>query len=447
MTATLDSAERAAFETAWALVRRSAPGLAALLDLHGEATLGEHIAALSRPEGPSASHAPLVGPALVAGHLGVESRPQSIQATLLGRLGGRGDGRILLCGTVSLRSWSHPRGVVASLGATGPVAPDGLARLSGFPHRLTDRAALAAPAMDPTRLVAGGERLDQARRAGLAVVARELARFGEGDFPAQALRVNAALARRLVPSAPEIEVATLEIVAAGALARELSDPDSPLGVLLFDPPVRKRFLDRIGVGPPLFFGLDARGRRVGLPVVDGALQSGAGEIPLSEKKLVAALAAGALIPGSRLCLAALGLAGLDLAGGRYMLDYLPRFLTAAREALGAGRRAEKLAAIRTGLFLDAVSPLWFRDGQGRLAPAGLLELLAANGPANGAGGALKAALTIALDAVTLREGVESGLAETLAGTPPFVGMGLDVLYRALAKRARPECTLEAAVNA
>ncbi|MEW5772523.1 MAG: hypothetical protein AB1916_03275 [Thermodesulfobacteriota bacterium] len=418
---------------------------------------------------------------------------QGTLLTALPALLGDASGRavpVLACGAVPLGSFTFPRGVLlARRPAPGPeddsrAWPAGL-KVPLFPWKYRYTQVLAAPPLTREQLVrarSAAAGLFQAGSIGRAearaldvILAEDYGHPAVLSLPCysdQAAVLNSRLWGRLFrdPEAgngSRLVYLELERLAARLLARDLADPRSLFHAVLLDPGLRGAVLESLdravgcwdlerlaglaagkgngqgadalrGSGTAFFWGRDGKGRKVPLHLAREAgrtwlrgrgLGEEAVEVELAAESLVAALAAGRILPGLFAAYGCLALArGVRCLGGVYQADYLPtmrRGLAAALASVGDAERSRAVAAAPAGELAAGPEFLFSRFAEGSLYPAGPVEILAAGG--------LARAMVEQCGAMTLEEALRAGLAELYAEFTPLPERDQD--WRAVAAPA------------
>ncbi len=397
--------------------------------------------------------------ALTANHHGLDTHPQSVQGVLAYALGSAGACPVLACGMVPLASFSYPRGLTLARPDPATGAPP---RVPLFPASMRYVLVHAAPPLTADMARRALKRVRAMPGAGQATAAEAdfMARFIEADcldpavlalprYVDQAVVLQARLLERLLPDGPTVMVLELEDLAVDLLLDDLAGPggrDALAASLCLDPRIRSMVLEaldgvegcwslekldrlasrggdheaRSGAGTALFWGLDAKGRRVpmacsahgggavlrGLSVASGDEPPEALEVPLRADALRQALAQGRLAPGLMLSYAVVGFArGLRCCGGVFQSDYMLAMRRGLAEVLrtrGARAEAEAVAAVPVDNFIAGPEVAFLRAHDG-LRPAGLVELAARGGMDAGAMGAA--------GRLTLRQGLLAGLVD------------------------------------
>ena len=373
---------------------------------------------------------------LTANHHGVDTFAQSLQGTLALGLGVRrlspADASavvVLACAAIPLNNLTYPRGLLGySRGATGRVP----VRLPVFPDRYKRDLVHTCAAFDAgmvTRAAGRAEGLGRdgslhpaSAAAARALLEEDYARDAVLSLPGysqQATVLNAALWRRQFrtpASMPALVYLDLEAVAGELLAGDLEREGSLAHAVFLDPAVRRAVVTGLdgaracwnrrslasraageGGGPAgsvLLWGLDRRGRRVPLDLLENPRGparlvgvSDGGEpvdIPLEPSELIQALKDRRAMPtlfASYLCI--LMARNVNCLGGYYQADYLPRMQRAVVSALRARDTADELAAGVAGCdgatYLSGMQAVLTRNPEGGLDPAGPLEIAAAGG--------------------------------------------------------------------
>lgn len=400
------------------------------------------------------------GSALTANHHGLDCLAQSVQGVLAYATGFGGHCPVLACAMVPLSSFSYPRGL--GLARTDPER-GGPLRIPIFPSSMRYVLVHCAPPLTPDMAGRAASRVAAMADKGLVsgAEARFMARFLEEDcldpavqalprYADQAVVLQARLMDRLLPEGPGVTVLSLEDLVGDLLRRDLAR-DGLASALCLDGRLRGLALqaldgvegcwnlslldalsgngggqdERAGAGTALFWGLDAKGRRVpmacreagGRAVLTGrALASGghdaeALEVPLEARALTDALDRGRLAPGLFLSYAVVGFArGLRCCGGVFQSDYLGAMRDGLAEALrghGAASEAGTVQAVEVDNFAAGPEAAFVRDRDG-LRPAGLVEMAAAGSP-DGTG--LTPDALAAMGRLTLRQGLMAGLVD------------------------------------
>ncbi len=350
---------------------------------------------------------------LAAHHHGINSHPEFVQSAyffglpdILAADAGERIVPVLACSSVSLRSYSFPRGLL--LGRGDAHTP--WVRLPLFPASMSDLLAGTARGLTPEHCrnarqqwlklsLASWERDVAMRVLEEAVQQDEI--FALSRFSDQATRINARLWRSF-PGGPFLAFLDLEDIATELLMEELAAEDSLFSLLLCDPVVRGQLLENLtgvsgcwspgqarvdadgevrGGGTVFFWMVDAKGRRFPLfPDVlqPSLLRCGEHTFVLQREALMEGLTKKTLRPGLFCSYVLLSLVhGLSLYGGMYMTDYLPAMERGVRDALWQTGQSERLPAeISTTCGIGSVFMPISRRVDGERSPAGLLEILA-----------------------------------------------------------------------
>jgi len=458
------------------------PGVRAAVDGHGDASLARYASGLRRPGPPAlqplddlaerarvrasdllgraraealADALASTGSALTANHHGLDCLAQSVQGVLVYATGSDLHCPVLACSMVPLSSFSYPRGL--RLARIDPETGAAL-RVPLFPAGKRYVLVHCAPPLTPD--MAGRASAKVRAMAGHGPVsedeARFMTRFMDQDcldpavlalpgYADQATVLQARLFDRLLPGGPGVTVLELEGLVGDLLRLDLFR-DCLAGSLCLDGRLRGMVLealdgvegcwnqarlaglardggsqdDRAGAGTALFWGLDAKGRRVpmaclergggavlaGLSLVSGRNEAESIEVPLRAKDLCRALDQGRLAPGLFLSYVVIGFArGLRCCGGVFQTDYMRamrRGLSEALEGWGAGSEARTVSAVEVANFTAGPEVAFVRDNGG-LRPAGLVELAAVGG--------LDSSALEAAGRLTLRQGLLGGLVD------------------------------------
>ena len=250
------------------------------------------------------------------------------------------------------------------------------------------------------------------------------------DFPSygrQATVVNHRIWRQLFRQAcerPELVYIELENIVARLLQADLFDPASLCHQLFFDPQLRAHLIDKLdgqpgcwqqeallqactasnhakgfkaadaAQGTMLFWGVDARGRKIPLCVrptgkpgavalfgIDDRGQSWTHQFTPDE--LARGLRDGSLLPSIFTSYLVVAIArGIECIGGYYQAVYLPIMRKAVIETLcgesPATVRAIGGGKIRPDLYLSGMQAIGLQSGE-HLVPAGPLEIIASGG--------------------------------------------------------------------
>ena len=349
---------------------------------------------------------------LAANHHGINTHPEFAQAVycfgLPDILAADAATRVipvLACSSVTLRSYSFPRGLL--LGRAADSTP--WMRLPLFPASLSDCMAGSAP----------GLTLEHCRKAGQQWAKLKLASWErdvamsilEGHvqtdnvlalphFSDQATRINSRL-WNICPGGPRLAYLDLEDVATELLIQELAGEDSLFTLVLCDDQVRRRVFHNLtgvpgcwspglartgsggeikGGGTAFFWLADAKGRRFPLFVDEShppCLRHADQRFALRREELSEGLLAGSLRPGLFCSYVLLSLVhGLSLYGGMYMIDYLPAMEQGVRDALHQTGHADRLLPeASASCALGSVFMPLSRCVHGSRTPAGLLEMI------------------------------------------------------------------------
>lgn len=373
-------------------------------------------------------------------HFGVDTVADSVQGTLLFALRGSNGARrarrtivVLGFGSISLNNLSYPMGLVLYDPPHGLV--DELPqRLPVFPNRVKRCSVSAAAPFNEQmvghararlrRLHGSGELSEFCEHAAGEILDEDFAEpstVAQPSYGRQATRINARLWDRLFSggSAPtRLVQLEIESICSELLRRDLYEPASLIHRLFFSTPVREHLLAALdgaracwqrallrrrldqprgavpGQGGTVFFwGLTDSGTRIPLTLDgSGAALSLTGaddrgrpwRYEFSADSLVAALAAGQLLPSLFTCFATLAFArGLGCIGGYFQVQYLPVIQRAVADALTAdaacATTADLVLQVPTELCLAGLQPVVRVLDGGAAIPAGPVEISGAGG--------------------------------------------------------------------
>lgn len=382
---------------------------------------------------------------------------------------------VLSCGNIPMNNLTYPLGMLfygvgedllESAPKRAPIFPDRCKRTmvctaGGFDMAMVERAVKRIEAMSAKREI----------RPGPAACAREILMseyadprvMGLPSYSDQSVVLNHRLWKRLFAqpeSAPDVVVLELEKLVAMVLQSDLRNEESLAWRVMFDRELRRHVLTLLdgqrvcwtrknldrrmcaargqggdavpasGCGTLFFWGIDSSGRKVPL-TLERDSQSGdrlrgvddRGEIrefPFTPEGLAEGLLGGRLIPSLFTCYLAVSLArGVVCLGGYYQAEYLPAIQHAIVSGLNAMSRyrsmAEFVGGVTTDGYLSGMQTVMTEVGDGRLAPAGLLEIMA--------GGGLTGRDVHRIGALTVREAHLASLSETL---PDIGDGGIDI---------------------
>lgn len=378
---------------------------------------------------------------LTANHNGVNSIPQSFQASLIFSLNALQGALsiktvcIFSCGNIPLNNYEYPRGLLLyhlhpardRLNIKFPIFPDRLKRrmvsvTPGFDQAMIKRAELSLERM------LGDGRLPQH----IAGTLRNLLREEYADPSVLALKtyseqsavLNHRIWRRVfddsvaVPYMVNVEI---ERMVAALLEVDLLNAESLAWCAMFDPALRQNVLQDLdgkrgcwqleklaarlesfengqagpqGCGTVFFWGVDDLGRRIPLHLTaDGSSgealcgiddQGSLFRVPLTPAALIESLQSRRLLPSLYTCFLVLSFArGFVCVGGYFQGGYLPVMQTGLVRALDrtAGYKVMSrfVAQVPTDRYLSGVAAVMTRADDNHLIPAGPVEILAGGG--------------------------------------------------------------------
>ena len=372
---------------------------------------------------------------------------------------------ILSCGNIPMNNLTYPLGMLfygvseellESAPKRAPIFPDRCKRTmvstaGGFDMAMVERAVKRIHAMG----VKGEMRPD------LAACARDILMSEYGDphvmdlpsYSDQSVVLNHRLWKRLFAqpdSAPDVVVLELEKLVGMVLQSDLRNEESLAWRVMFDRELRRHVLTLLdgqricwtrknldrrmclargqngdpvpsnGCGTLFFWGIDSSGRKVPLTIERdprlGERLRGVddrGEIrdfPFTPDGLAEGLLTGRLIPSLFTCYLTVSLArGIVCLGGYYQAEYLPAIQHALVNSLSAIPRYRSMGKLVGGVaadgYLSGMQTVMTEVGDGRLAPAGLMEIMA--------GGGLTGTDLRRIGALTVREAHLASLSETV----------------------------------
>ncbi len=380
---------------------------------------------------------------LTANHHGIDTFAQSTQSNLLFSMRKRADGMpaktvpVLACGSVPLNNLTYPRGLLIYAGGKSsedggicklPVFPDSYKRklvsVAGpYTAEMLDRARARA------KKLVEEDKLRPSLESALNAVFEDLTCVGQ-DFPGygrQATVVNHRFWQRLFRDRScrsELVYIELETIVSRLLQKDLFDESTICHQLLFDPELRGRLIENLdgqrgcwqyenllrrwsrsaagkdinvadsALGTMFFWGVDAKGRKIPLCIVNDENKSGVylrgiddrGQLwtnPFTPADISRGLQDGRLLPSIFTSYLLVSIArGISCIGGYYQAEYLPIMRKAVIEILrgnsGETVKTTDAGKIRPDLYLSGMQAIGFRT-DARLLPAGPLEIIASGG--------------------------------------------------------------------
>ncbi len=380
---------------------------------------------------------------LTANHHGIDTFAQSTQSNLLFSMRKRGDGKpaktipVLACGSVPMNNLTYPRGLLVYAG-TSASGNGGICKLPLFPDSYKRKlVSVAGPFTAEMigrsrarvkKLVEDGK-LERSLESALNTVFDDFADVGQ-DFPGygrQATVVNHRFWQRLFRDRccrSELVYIELESIVRQLLGKDLFDKSTICHQLMFDPELRGRLIENLdgqrgcwqyeklvrrfssstaeesvngtdsAQGTMFFWGVDAKGRKVPLCIVEDEKGTGVdlrgiddrGQLwtnPFTPADIVRGLQDGRLLPSIFTSYLLISIArGVSCIGGYYQADYLPIMQKAVIKTLrGNTRETVKTIGtkkLRPDLYLSGMQTIGLKTG-GQLLPAGPLEIIASGG--------------------------------------------------------------------
>ena len=357
-----------------------------------------------------------------ANHHGVDFFAQSVQENLMLALQkppaqSTGAMPILAFSNVALGNLTYPRGLLIYDPAV-IAREDRPLRCPLFPASERRRPVATAPALTIGQINGAIAQLRRQRidprlaKTAIGLLADlylDPALLAHPDYLHQAAHLNRKIWKRLFtdpPLAPELVFLAAESVTTRLLSEDLRAPESLAYRCFFDPPLRRALINALegipgcwkgsgsnpaNTGSVLFWGLDRKGRLIGLDLIEdlhnGArLESRNGTetfaLPLDPAAVYEMLAAGRLLPTLYTCFLEIALARRVVClGGYYQISYLPQMqaaTAAALDAVGDHDTARKVAAVATDRYFSGMLAIMLRRGQA-LFPAGPVEIIACGG--------------------------------------------------------------------
>lgn len=378
---------------------------------------------------------------------------------------------VLACGSVPLNNLTYPRGllVYAATPASG-----GICKLPLFPdshkRKLVSVAGpFTAEMLERLRARAGklvaAEKLELPLQTALNTVCDDFALVGQAheSYARQATEVNHRFWRRLFRDRvcrSELIYIELEGIVCRLLEKDLFDESAICHQLMFDAALRRRLVESLdghrgcwqhekllrrcsdaaamprknrpdsSPGTMFFWGIDAKGRKVPLCLVENRGAAGADlrgiddcgqtwSIPFTPSHLARELARGHLLPSIFTSYLLVSIArGIDCIGGYYQASYLPIM----REAVTATLLGNPVGTAATGdiarldpdPYLSGMQAIGL-DIDGQLLPAGPLEIIASGG--------LSAEQYERIGGVTVLQSHIASLYDTLMDVLPLRGEG------------------------
>ncbi len=380
---------------------------------------------------------------LTANHHGIDTFAQSTQSNLLFSMRKSVDGKpaktipVLACGSIPLNNLTYPRGLL--IYASGSVSGDGeICKLPLFPDSYKRKlvsvagpftAEMLARSRARAKKLADDDKLTRPLESALNMVFDDFARVGQ-EFPGysgQATVANHRFWQRLFRGRScqsELVYIELESIVCRLLAKDLFDRSTIFHQLMFDPELRARLIENLdgergcwqyekllrrcsgpavvkglnatdaAQGTMFFWGVDAKGRKIPLCIVEDENQTGVDlrgiddigqlwTIPFTPADIARGLQDGRLLPSIFTSYLLISIArGISCIGGYYQAEYLPIMQKAVVETLrgNTGGRVKTIDAkkSRPDFYLSGMQTIGLRIG-GQLLPAGPLEIIASGG--------------------------------------------------------------------
>ncbi|MBW7995143.1 MAG: hypothetical protein FVQ81_00950 [Candidatus Glassbacteria bacterium] len=388
---------------------------------------------------------------LTANHHGVSYKSITLQGEIIFSLPGIFSGGkktlpilpVLACGIVPLSNCTFPRGIVLSREIEATVSPGEKKLLNlKFPLIPGSKSQCLVSLAPPV----GREQLNKAKNSVerhfgqgdlLACEKKVLLELfseeydsaevlGQVDYSDQAVILNRRIWKRIFSpevreDIPDIAYLEMERVVVSLLHRDLSNRESLIYNILFEPSLQERVIGNLdgetgcwnqrklvdlwssidrhptlseafrGCGTNFFCFADTRGRRIpalldrgrGKPLLRGIAPGGKISIPFTPEAIRNGLKKRLLLPGLFLSFATLAFArGIKCIGGFLQVDYLPamqRGLIRSFVDLKQSDWVEKIAAVPTVNFLTGMNIAMSRYPNGDVRPSGAVELIASGG--------------------------------------------------------------------
>jgi len=380
---------------------------------------------------------------LTANHHGIDTFAQSTQSNLLFSMRKRVDGSpvktvpVLACGSIPLNNLTYPRGLLIYAGSTAS-GDSGICKLPLFPDSYKRKlVSIAGPytadmlcrSRTRAKKLIANDKLNPALEPALNAVFDDFLSIGT-EFPSysrQATLVNHRLWRRLFRDRccrSDLVYIELENIVCRLLQRDLIDKATICHQLFFDPELRGRLIENLDgqrgcwqyqkllsrcsgspdvagsnavnsiQGTVFFWGVDAKGRKIPLCIVEDEKGTGAelrgiddsgqlSTIPFTGADISRGLQEGRLLPSIFTSYLLVSIArGVSCIGGYYQAEYLPIMRTAVIDTLrGNSAKTVKIIAgenLRTGLYLSGMQTMGLKT-EGQFLPAGPLEIIASGG--------------------------------------------------------------------
>lgn len=411
---------------------------------------------------------------LTANHHGIDTFAQSTQSNLLFSMRKKADGSpvktvpVLACGSVPLNNLTYPRGLLVYAASTAP-GNGGICKIPLFPDSYKRRLVsivgpYSADMLSRSRARVGklvaSEKLDPALAPALNRVFDDFDSLGT-DFPGysrQATLANHRIWRRLFRDQSgdsELVYIDLENIVCRLLEKDLFDKSTICHQLMFDPDLRGRLIENLdgqrgcwqyekllsrcsgladanavktsesAQGTMFFWGVDAKGRKIPLCVIDDVTGTGtelrgiedsgqAWTIPFTAEEITRGLQDGRLLPSIFTSYLLVSIArGISCIGGYYQAEYLPIMKTAVIDTLRSNCedivKTFDNGKLRPDLYLSGMQMIGLKSA-GQLLPAGPLEIIASGG--------LNAEQCQQLGEVTVQQSHIASLFDTLVDVNP-----------------------------
>ena len=426
--------------------------------------LGETIAATAAQE---LQNSPAV---LTSNHHGADFLAQSLQGGLifsLREINGKPATTVpvFACGNISLNNPTYPQGLL--LYHCPPRAERFTlpAKLPIFPNRLKRRSVSGAEAYNTDMLARAKWRTSTLLQDGqlppllATTVETILDKIYSNSkvmtlpsYSQQAVVLNNQLWKHCFhepEQAPEMVYLELEHITSGLLQTDLSNEDSLLWQLMFNPDLRTSLLQQLdgtkicwdqskladrlrpdpdslptklgGSGTIFFWPVNELGWRVPLHLTHSDRQAATlqgrdergklWQLPFQPAAILQALQTGRLLPSLFTCYLTVGLTrGVSCCGGYFQAQYLPAIQRGLIQVLednnfGLDKLAKQLAQVPTDISLLGMQGVMRQLDETLLLPAGLVEIMASGG--------LKQHQLQQLRTLTVQNALLAGLAEIL----------------------------------
>ncbi len=380
---------------------------------------------------------------LTANHHGIDTFAQSTQSNLLFSMRRRVDGKpaktvpVLACGSVPMNNLTYPRGFLIYAGMAAS-ADGGICKLPLFPDSYKRKlvsvvgpfsAEMLARASARAKKLFEEDKLERPLESALNAVFDDFASVGH-EFPSygrQATVANQRIWQRLFRDRicrSELVYIELESIVSRLLEKDLFDKSTICHQLMFDPELRGRLIENLdgqrgcwqqeelmqrcsssaakgslngmnsAQGTMFFWGVDAKGRKIPLCIMEDANGTGvnlrglddSGQLwtnPFTPVDIVQGLQDGRLLPSIFTSYLLISIArGVSCIGGYYQAEYLPIMRKAVIETLrsNSGESVKTIdnGKLRPDRYLSGMQAMGLKT-DGQLLPAGPLEIIASGG--------------------------------------------------------------------